>query len=83
MEDNVTHLSLHSPEATRWMDTAELRANFHSDSLMKRPGLDLIYWEQDRTVAGSAMPVDSDVVLGGWSKIRADYFCQRREIGSE
>jgi len=41
----------------------------------------LIYWEQDRTVAGSAMPVGEEVVLGGWSKIRADYFCQRRELG--
>ena len=63
------------------MNTSELRETFLLDDLHKQGELELIYWEIDRTVIGSAVPTTSDLVLEAGKEIASNYFCERREIG--
>ena len=75
------HIPLVSANEAKGMDTHSLREHFHHGTLFSKPGTELVYWEQDRTVIGSVMPGKEAVDLGGWDKLRADYFCERRELG--
>ena len=63
------------------LGTRELRAAFLVESLFARGKLELIYWDADRAVIGSAVPADSPLKLTAGAELRAAYFCQRRELG--
>ncbi|HUB66877.1 MAG TPA: 5-dehydro-4-deoxy-D-glucuronate isomerase [Candidatus Methylacidiphilales bacterium] len=63
------------------MTTRELRENFLVDALFAEGSIRLTYWETDRTVLGSAVPVTSSLKLETEKELAADYFCERRELG--
>ena len=64
------------------MNSEELRNNFLVDSLFKPGELTLIYTDVDRSIIGSAVPVNKELSLTGSKKETAsDYFAERREIG--
>jgi 4-deoxy-L-threo-5-hexosulose-uronate ketol-isomerase len=63
------------------MTTEELRASFLVDGLFNPGRIDLAYIDLDRTVVGSAVPLDSALTLETDPDLRADYFTERREIG--
>ena len=63
------------------MTTEELRETFLVEELFRPDAIDLVYVDLDRTVIGSAVPVDSPLELPCPTELRADYFCERREIG--
>ena len=63
------------------MTTRELRAAFLVDRLFTPGTIDLVYWETDRTVIGSAVPLDAPLVLEVEPELAAEYFCERRELG--
>ncbi len=62
-------------------DTAELRAAFVLENLFSGGEIELIYWETDRAVIGSAVPTDSPLRLETDRELAADFFGERREIG--
>lgn len=63
------------------MNTAELRQGFLIDGLFTPGQIDLVYTDLDRAIVGSAVPLDKPLVLEAGAQLRADFFCQRREVG--
>ena len=73
----------YSPDPVRFcrMTTQEVRDNFLVESLFKPDEITMLYSDIDRAIAGSAVPVGQTLSLTSADELRADYFCQRRELG--
>lgn len=69
-----------SPQAVKQYDTAQLRAEFLIDNLMKEGEINLTYSHYDRYIAGSAVPL-TPLTLGTIDPLKATYFLERREMG--
>jgi 4-deoxy-L-threo-5-hexosulose-uronate ketol-isomerase len=65
----------------RTMTTDELRESFLLTDLFKPGEIALTYVDADRAVIGSVVPVDEPLTLPTYDALKADYFCERREIG--
>jgi 4-deoxy-L-threo-5-hexosulose-uronate ketol-isomerase len=65
----------------RTMTTEELRATFLLDKLFQSGRVDLIYVDLDRTIIGSAVPIESKLILPADDALKASYFTERRELG--
>jgi 4-deoxy-L-threo-5-hexosulose-uronate ketol-isomerase len=63
------------------MTTAELRETFLLTDLFQPDRIELAYVDLDRTVIGSAVPVESPLVLPTDDALKARYFTERRELG--
>ena len=63
------------------MTTEELRAAFLVDKLFQPGHVDLTYVDLDRTVIGSAVPLNQPLTLETDPDLRANYFTERRELG--
>ncbi|UCG17433.1 MAG: 5-dehydro-4-deoxy-D-glucuronate isomerase [Phycisphaerales bacterium] len=63
------------------MDTNALRATFMIESLFQSGMIDLTLTDLDRAVVGSAVPAATALALPSPDALRADHFCQRRELG--
>ncbi|GAA5115698.1 5-dehydro-4-deoxy-D-glucuronate isomerase [Luteolibacter yonseiensis] len=70
-----------SPRETAVLDTQELRAAFLLDELFFTGEVNLIYTDLDRAIVGSVIPTEGTLVLGNDDALKADFFCQRREVG--
>jgi 4-deoxy-L-threo-5-hexosulose-uronate ketol-isomerase len=73
----------YTPDAERFcrMTTQEVRDAFLITSLFKPNVVEMIYCDVDRVIVGSAVPGKKPLTLGASDELRADYFCQRRELG--
>lgn len=69
------------PERYSRMTTAELRQNFLVERLFQPGQLNLLYWENERTIVGAAVPDHKPLPLEAGKEIAADFFCKRREVG--
>lgn len=65
----------------RRMTTAEVRETFLIDNLFTPGTIELVYCDVDRAIVGSAMPAGKPLALEAADQLRAEYFCQRRELG--
>ncbi|MEI8235297.1 MAG: 5-dehydro-4-deoxy-D-glucuronate isomerase [Verrucomicrobiota bacterium] len=75
-------IEANSPAAVSRFTTDELRKSFLINSLFAPGRVELNYWETDRTIIGSAVPLAEPLILEATVKeLAADYFLQRREIG--
>ncbi|HEY4357446.1 MAG TPA: 5-dehydro-4-deoxy-D-glucuronate isomerase [Acidobacteriaceae bacterium] len=63
------------------MTTAEVRDTFLLESMFRPGSLDLAYVDLDRTVIGSAVPTVAPLHLETHPELRAEFFCERRELG--
>jgi 4-deoxy-L-threo-5-hexosulose-uronate ketol-isomerase len=63
------------------MTTQELRASFLVDGLFDAGRVCMAYIDLDRTVVGSAVPLDAPLRLETDPDLRAGYFTERRELG--
>ncbi len=63
------------------MTTDEIRETFLLDGMFKAGALELAYVDLDRTVIGSAVPTIAPLKLETQPELRAEYFCERRELG--
>ena len=63
------------------MTTEQLRETFLVTELFQPGQINLTYVDLDRTVIGSAVPVDKPLVLGSDDRLKASYFLERRELG--
>ncbi len=70
-----------APEAFCRMTTQEVRDKFLIETLFSPDAITMVYCDVDRAIAGSAVPVSRPLTLAGAAQLRADYFCQRRELG--
>jgi 4-deoxy-L-threo-5-hexosulose-uronate ketol-isomerase len=73
-------LSSH-PRDVKHYDTAALRNDFFIDKVFEADSINLVYSHYDRFVAGGAMPVEETLRLEPIEPLKADYFCERRELG--
>lgn len=73
----------YSPDPVRFcrMTTDEVRENFLIDHLFAPDAIEMVYSDVDRAIAGSAVPVKGPLTLTSADELRADFFCQRRELG--
>jgi len=70
-----------SPRETAVLDTEELRASFLVEQLFNPGEITLVHTDLDRAIIGSAIPNSVPLVLGNDDVLKADFFCQRREMG--
>jgi 4-deoxy-L-threo-5-hexosulose-uronate ketol-isomerase len=73
----------YSPDPVRFcrMTTQEVRENFLVESLFRPGAIEMLYTDVDRAIIGSAVPSDKPLTLTSADELRADFFCQRRELG--
>lgn len=62
-------------------NTRELRQGFLLDGLFTPGTIDLVYTDLDRAIVGSAVPLGVPLALTAGPALRAEYFCERRELG--
>ena len=60
--------------------TERLREEFLIQNLFVPGEIKLVYSHIDRIITGAAVPV-SPITLTAGDELRAEYFCQRRELG--
>ncbi len=63
------------------MTTAEVRDHFLVEHLFQRGTIEMLYSDVDRAILGSAVPADAPLTLSSADELRAEYFCERREMG--
>jgi 4-deoxy-L-threo-5-hexosulose-uronate ketol-isomerase len=63
------------------MTTEELRSTFLVGDLFQPGEINLVYVDLDRTILGSAVPVDAPLDLPCDEALKAAYFTERRELG--
>ncbi|MFC1765524.1 5-dehydro-4-deoxy-D-glucuronate isomerase [Planctomycetota bacterium] len=63
------------------MTTEEVRKDFLVESLFKADELIMVYCDVDRAIVGSAVPAKKTISLSSAPELRADTFCERRELG--
>ena len=77
----TTLRSLPTPAHARTLSAEELRAHFLVRDLFRPGALVLRPLDLDRAVLGGALPTDAPLRLEAIAHLRADYFCERRELG--
>lgn len=65
----------------RTMTTAQFRAGFLLDDLFAKGEIRLTYVDLDRAIVGAAIPANGPLELKAAEELRAEFFCQRRELG--
>ena len=63
------------------MTTEEIRENFLVDELFVEDDIATVYSDVDRAIVGSAVPATKTLALESAPELRADTFCERRELG--
>jgi 4-deoxy-L-threo-5-hexosulose-uronate ketol-isomerase len=73
----------YSPDSVRFerMNTRETREAFLIEHLFRPDEIVLVYSHTDRAIVGSAFPDTRTLKLESRDELRAEFFCQRREIG--
>ena len=69
-----------SPRDVKHYTTQRLREEFLIQDLFVPGEIKLVYSHIDRIIAGAAVPVEPLTLTAG-EELRAEYFCQRRELG--
>lgn len=72
---------LPTADAARRFTTDELRAHFLVSDLFVAGAIALSHVDLDRVVLGGAVPIDAPLRLEPFPALRAEYFCERRELG--
>lgn len=63
------------------LETESLRDGYLLEDLFVEGEICLVYTDLDRAIVGSAVPLGSPLGLDAGPQLRADHFCQRRELG--
>jgi 4-deoxy-L-threo-5-hexosulose-uronate ketol-isomerase len=69
------------PEDAKSYDTARLRKEYLISNLMIENQISLTYSQYDRYIVGGAVPVNESLHLEPIDPLKAEYFCERREMG--
>ena len=70
-----------SPRDDKTYTTARLREEFLIQGLFQPGEIKLVYSHIDRIITGSAAPAGEPLTLTAGDELRAQYFCERRELG--
>lgn len=70
-----------SPEDVKHYDTEKLRSEFLIEEILVKGLVKMLYTHNDRMLVGGAIPLASPLKLEAIDALKAEYFCQRRELG--
>ncbi|NQV40792.1 MAG: 5-dehydro-4-deoxy-D-glucuronate isomerase [Candidatus Marinimicrobia bacterium] len=74
---------LPNDKAYQRMNTAEMRENFLVEGLFLPGELKLLYADVDRAIVGSAVPLETPLILkGSIQEMATEIFAERREVGA-
>ena len=74
------HYATHPDDAKNY-DTSRLRKEYLISNVMKTDQICLTYSQYDRYIVGGAVPVSMGLELEPIDPLKAEYFCERRELG--
>jgi len=74
-------LQMSDPVRFPRMTTEELRSTFLLDDTFRPGAVTLAYVDLDRAIAGGAVPTSATLQLETSPELRAEFFCERRELG--
>ena len=69
------------PQDAKNYDTDRLRKEFLIQNVMVEDQIHLSYSQYDRYIVGGAVPVNGSLTLEPIDPLRAEFFCERRELG--
>ena len=69
------------PNDVRNYGTSQLRDEFLIESIFVEEKIQLTYTGFDRFITGGAMPVNEELSLDAIDPLKAEHFCDRREVG--
>ncbi len=69
------------PEDFKSYDTTRIRKEFLVEKLMEADTVRLVYSGIERYIVGGAVPVNEELELESIDPLKAEYFCERREVG--
>jgi 4-deoxy-L-threo-5-hexosulose-uronate ketol-isomerase len=69
------------PDDVKHYETTRLRREFLVEKLLETDRVNMVYTHNDRLIIGGALPVQEHLRLEAVELIRAEYFCERREVG--
>ena len=69
------------PDDAKSYDTQRLRKEYLIENLMVDDEIRLTYSQYDRYIVGGAVPVNGSLTLEPIDPLKAEYFCERRELG--
>jgi 4-deoxy-L-threo-5-hexosulose-uronate ketol-isomerase len=69
------------PEDFKSYDTERIRKEFLVEKVMEPGNVRLVYSIIERYIVGGAVPFEEDLVLEAVDALKAEYFCERREVG--
>lgn len=69
------------PEDARQYDTERLRKDFLVKNIMAPGDVNMVYSMNDRFIIGGAVPQDNPLPLEAIDPLKAEHFCDRREVG--
>lgn len=69
------------PDDAKHYDTDTIRKHFLVQKLMSPGDVNLVYSMNDRFIVGGAIPVDQPLELEAIDPLKAEHFCDRREVG--
>lgn len=70
-----------NPTDAKSYDTQRLREEFLVENVMEDGKINLVYSHYDRMVVGGAVPIKEALTLQPIEPQKADYFCERSELG--
>ncbi|WP_423127351.1 5-dehydro-4-deoxy-D-glucuronate isomerase [Gaoshiqia sp. Z1-71] len=71
----------YNPEDFKQYDTQRIRKEFLVEKLMEEGNIHLVYSHIERYIVGGAVPASAPLKLEAVDALKAEYFCQRREVG--
>lgn len=69
------------PNDAKNYDTTRLRKEYLIENVMIDDQINLTYSQYDRFIVGGAVPVNQSLTLDPIDPLKAEYFCERRELG--
>lgn len=69
------------PEDVKGYNTTRLRKEFLVGKLMEQDAINLVYSHIDRYIVGGIVPVNGVLKLEPIDPLKAEFFCERREVG--
>lgn len=69
------------PDDFKKYDTERIRKEFLVEKVMENDTINLVYSHIERYIVGGAVPVTNPLTLGTVDALKANYFCERREVG--
>lgn len=69
------------PDDFKKYDTEKIRKEFLVEKVMENDAINMVYSHIERYIVGGAVPVTKALTLGAVDALKANYFCERREVG--